>query len=98
MSESGEFDIEDELPDFSKDPRIEEAWTWTILRCKCPHCKQVNYLNLGDMEDPTAPCIDVLDCWHCGKKAWIVSPEEAECAGLGTSIEEFESDQGKERP
>jgi len=93
-----EFDIEDELPDFSKDPCIEEAWTTTTLRCKCPHCKKVNYLNLGDLNDQTAVDIEVLNCWSCSKKSWIIDTDEAECMGQGDSIDDFYDEKGKERP
>lgn len=85
------------LSDFSNDPCIEEAWTWTILRCKCPHCKKVNYLNLGDLNDQTAPDIEVLQCWNCDKKSWVMDTDEAECYGH-ESIEDGYSEKGKEKP
>lgn len=89
---------EDAWPDFSKDPRIEEAWTTTTLRCRCPHCKKVNYLNLGDLNDLSAPDIEVLECWSCGKKAWILDAETAACMGQGDSIDDFYSEKGEEKP
>jgi hypothetical protein len=78
---SDEADIEDELCDFSKDPCLEETWTETTLRGKCPKCKKVNYVNLGDLGDQTAPDREVCVCWNCGTKSWIIDTDEAECMG-----------------
>jgi Zn ribbon nucleic-acid-binding protein len=88
--------IEDDgLADLSNDPQIEEAWTTTTLRCKCPHCKKVNYLNLGDLNDQTAMDIEVLECWNCGKKSWVMDTDEAELHGY-ESIEDGYSEKGEE--
>lgn len=81
---------EDGLADFSNDPFIEEAWTTTTLRCKCPHCKAVNYLNLGDLNDQTAPDIEVLVCWSCCKKSWVLDRDEAECYGYESIDDAFD--------
>lgn len=52
---------EDDFPNISEDPELEEQWTYTTLRGKCPGCKKVNVIDLGDMGDQTAPDVEVCE-------------------------------------
>jgi len=56
-------------------PKLYETWTTTKLRGRCPHCKEVNYVDLGDLNDVTAPDVEVVICWNCDQKSWIIDDE-----------------------
>jgi hypothetical protein len=89
---------DDELVEFS-DPCVEECWTITTLRCKCPKCKKVNYVDLGDFTDQTGIDIEVMECWSCGAKAWLDRDIRSEASGMGyETINDAHSEKGKELP
>jgi len=92
-------DEEDDLPDFSKDPTVQHAWSITMLVCVCPSCEKRNYVNLGDMDDQTAPDVETVRCWSCKKLAWLDSEVRTMAADMGhESIEDAFVEEGKEHP
>lgn len=51
-------------------------YTQTYLTAECPYCKVKNSLNLGDLNDYTAPDVEACECHGCGKKFWLPGCKE----------------------
>lgn len=84
---------EDPLKD---DPELQRVWTTTTLRGECPKCEKVNYVDLGDLEDMTAPDVEIVECWNCGTKSWI---DKSVSRDYGyESMDEGYEEKGKETP
>lgn len=41
-----------------------------FVRSQCEHCKQWNYVYVGDPYDVTRPDVDQFRCWNCEKLTW----------------------------
>lgn len=89
----------DEWPDFSNDPCLQHVWTSTTLCGECPKCNKRNYVRLGDLNDQTAPDVEVVVCWNCKSKLWLTSDMRSEAPAHGyDSIDEGFVEAGRERP
>jgi hypothetical protein len=97
--EPDDGNIDDELVDFSKDPCLESFWTTTIACGVCRLCKATNHVSLGDMDDQTAPNVEVVQCWNCNTKLWLDSNMRSEATPMGyTSIEDGYCVKGRKSP
>ena len=89
----GDEDIDDELPDFSKDPTFTGCDSYTIIYAYCPKCGKKNYVTQGYKWD-----IEVVECWNCGTEGWLNSDirDESQCAY--DCMDAAMSEKGREKP
>ena len=84
---------DDELPDFSNDPTFKNFWSRTVYGADCPNCDKTNYWTQGSKWDT-----EVLECWNCGKKAWVCSDARDELQHMYESMDDAMDEKGRETP
>jgi hypothetical protein len=55
---------------------------------ECPYCQERNKLNLGDINDYTAPDVEDCQCKKCEKKFWLPDNKQLHLDMHGIDLDE----------